>query len=80
MCTCDRPCVTGLTCSRMVPAGSPSCGGDAEAYVFDINQPSLPTPVYSVLVSVSVFMALSNVFRSMNYPENSPLSHCVLLV
>ena len=24
-------------------------GGDAAVYVFDINQPSLPTPVYSVL-------------------------------
>ena len=49
-------------------------------YVFDINQPSLPTPIYSVLVSVSVFMALSTVFHSINSPDNSPLSHSVLLV
>ena len=34
----------------------------------------------SVLVSVSVFMALSTVFRSLNSPDNSPLSHSVLLV
>ena len=47
---------------------------------FDINQPSLPTPFYSVLVSVSVFMALSTVFHSMNSLDNSPLSHSVLVV
>ena len=35
---------------------------------------------YSVLVSVSVFMALSTVFHSINSPENSPLSHSVLPV
>ena len=48
--------------------------------VFDINQPSLPTPFYSDLVSVSVFMALSTVFHSVNSPDNSPLSHSVLPV
>ena len=40
---------------RSVPTGSPSRGGDVALHVFDINQPSLPTPFYSVLVSVSVF-------------------------
>ena len=45
-------------------------------YVFNINQPSLPTPFHSVLVSVSVFMSLSTVFHSINSPENSPLFHC----
>ena len=35
---------------------------------------------YSVLVSISVFMALSIVFRSFNSPETSPLSHSVLPV
>ena len=35
---------------------------------------------YSVLVSVSVFMALSTVFHSMNSPDISPLSHSVRLV
>ena len=33
-----------------------------------------------VLVSVSVFIALSTVFHSLNSPDNSPLSHSVLLV
>ena len=65
-----------------IPAGSPLPGGNVVVYVldFDINQPSLPTPFYSALVSVSVFMALSTVFHSINSPNNSPLSHSVLLV
>ena len=45
-------------------------------YVRDINQPSLPTPFYSVLVSISVFKALSTVFHSINSPDDSPLSDC----
>ena len=49
-------------------------------YVFDVNQPSLPSPFYSVLVPVSVFMALSTVFHSINSPDTSPLSQSVLLV
>ena len=53
-----------------VPAGSPSRGGGVLVYVKGINQPSLPTPFYSVLVSVSVFMALSPVFDSINSPDN----------
>ena len=47
---------------------------------FDINQPSLPTSFYSVLLSISIFMALSTVFHSINAPDTSPLSHSVLLV
>ena len=62
------------------PEGSPSRGGDVTIYVLYINQPSLPTPFYSVLVSVSVFMVLSTVFHSINSPDNSPLSRSVLLV
>ena len=50
----------------MVPTGLPARGGDVAVYVFDINQPSFPAPFYSVLVSVSVFMALSPVFHSIN--------------
>ena len=49
-------------------------------YAKDINQLSLPTPFYSVLVSLSLFMALSTVFDSMNSRDNSPLSHSVLPV
>ena len=41
-----------------VPSGTPSRGSDVAVYVYDINLPSLPTPFYSVLVSISVFMAL----------------------
>ena len=62
------------------PAGSPSRGGDVVVYVFDMNQPSLPTPFYSALVYIRVFMALSTAFHSQNSPDNSPLSHSVLPV
>ena len=60
----------------LVLAGSPSRGGDVVVYIFDIHQPSLSTPFYSALVSVSVFMAPSTVFHSINYPDNSPFSRC----
>ena len=63
-----------------VPAGSLSCDGDVAVYVFDTNQPSLPTPFCPALVSVSVFMALATVFHSINSPDNSLLSHSVLPV
>ena len=56
------------------PTGSPSGGGDVAVYVFVINQPGLPTPFYSVLVSISVFMALSTVFHFINSPDNSAFS------
>ena len=62
----------------VLPAGSPSHGGDVADYVFDINQPSLPIPFYFILVPVAVFMALSTVFHSMNPPDNSLLSHFVV--
>ena len=39
-----------------------------------------PSYLYSILVSVSVFMAHSTVFHSLNSPENSLSSHSVLLV
>ena len=48
-------------------------------FMSDLNQSSLPAPFYSVLVSTSVFMALSTVFHSINSLDNSPLSHAVLL-
>ena len=64
-----------------VPAGSPSGGGgDVAIYVFDIKQPNLPTPFYPVLVSISVFIALSTVFHAINSPDNSLLSHSLLPV
>ena len=64
-----------------VPTGLPSRGGeDVAVYVFDINQPSVPTSFYSVLVSTSVFESLSTVFHRINSLDNSPLSHSVLSV
>ena len=63
-----------------VPEGSPSRGGDVTVYAFDMDQPSMPTPVYSVLESISVFMALSPASHSINSPDNSSCSHSVLLV
>ena len=62
----------------VVPAGSVSRAGDVVVYFLDINQPSLPAPFYSVLVSISVFMALSTVIHSINPPDNSLLSYFVL--
>ena len=56
---------------------APSRGGGVAVYVLDVNQPSLPTPFHSVLVSISVSMALLTVFHSINSPDNSPLSHSV---
>ena len=38
--------------SFVVPTGSPSRGGVVAAYVFNVSQPSLPTPFYSVLMTV----------------------------
>ena len=65
--------------SFLVPTGLPSRGRDVTIYVFNTNQPSLLTLfVYSVLVSFSVFVALSTVFHSINSPDTSPLSHSVL--
>ena len=63
-----------------MPTGSPSRGGDVTVYVKDIKQPSLPTPFYSVLVFISVFMALSTIFHYINSPDNSPFSYSVLPV
>ena len=64
----------------VLTTGSPLRGGDVAVYVFDINQPSLPTPFYFVLVSASVFMALSTVFHSINSSDNSLLYHSVIPV
>ena len=61
----------------LVRAGSPSRGGDVGVYVLDMNQPSLLTPFDSVRLSISVFMALSTPFHSINSPENSLFSHSV---
>ena len=59
--------------------GSPSRDGDVAVYVCDINEPGMPAPFYSALASISVFMALSTVFHSINSSDKSPLSHSVLI-
>ena len=46
--------------------------------VYSANQ-AWPTPFYSVLVSISVFMALSTVFHSINSPDNSQFPNSVLI-
>ena len=61
------------------PAGSPSRGGDVAVYVLDINQPNSPTCFYSLRVPISVFIALSTVFHSINSPDNCLLPQRVLL-
>ena len=66
-----------------VLAGSSSRGGDVAVCVSDVNQLSLPTPIFfsfPVLVSVPVFLTLSTVFHAINSPNNSPLSHSALPV
>ena len=63
-----------------VPTGFPSRGGDVAVFIFDINQPSLPTPFHPDLVSVFVLMALLTVFHSINSPDNALLSHSVFPV
>ena len=65
---------------HLAATGSASLGGYVAVYVFDMNQPSLSTPFNSLLVCVSVFMALSTVFYSINPPDNPPLSRSVLPV
>ena len=62
-------CVLDLSASSAtVSAGSPSRGGDVALYIYDINQPSLLPPFYSVVASVSAFMVLSTVFYSISSP------------
>ena len=65
---------------HLSPRAHLSRGGNVEVYVFDINLLSLSTPFYYVLVSVSVFMALSTVLHSINSSDNTSLSHSVLPV
>ena len=59
------------------PARSPSLSGDGVVYVKDINQPSLSTPFYSVLVPTSVCVTLSSVSHSIISPYNSLLSQFI---
>ena len=60
----------GLLISSDVRAGSPSRSGDGGCCTTALARSCF----YSVFVSV--FMALSTVFHSINPPDNSPLSRC----
>ena len=66
--------VETLLRAASVPAGSPSRGGCVELAhsFFSLKK--------SVLVSISVFMALSTVFHSIDSPNNCLLSKFVLPV
>ena len=74
----DPSLCTQTASPQDVTAGSSSRGGDVRVYEFDINQPTLPTPFYSVLVSISVFMALSTVFRSIYFCLIGPFNYLYL--
>ena len=53
--------------------GSPSPGGDVTVYVRHKPAGIAHSFLFcSVLVSISVFMALSTLFHSINSPDNSP--------
>ena len=74
--------VAVVVVSLLPPVGSPQVHLHVVGmlrFMPDITQPKLPTPFYSVLVSVPVFLALSTVFRSINSPDNALLSHSVLI-
>ena len=46
-------------------------------FMSGINPPNLPAPLFPVLASISVFVALSTVFHSINSSVNSPFSDSV---
>ena len=71
--------VAGQSLSREYPRAHLHMVGMLR-FMSDINQPSLPTPFYAVLVSMSVFIGLSTVFHSINSPDNSSFPHSVFPV
>ena len=60
----------------LVPAGSPSHGGDVAVYVFNISQPSLPTPFYSVLVCFCLYGPLKCISFHIFSRQLSAFSFC----
>ena len=65
----------------LVPAGSPSHGGDVAVYVFDISQPNVPTPFFFFFLSCScVYFCLYGPFNRISVHETSrhlcAFSHC----
>ena len=65
-----------------VPADPPSRGGEVAVYIFDINQPNLPTPFFFKFCSCTYF-CLNGPFDRISFinsSDNSSLSHSVLPV
>ena len=79
MCVCVCVCVCERARDSVSPRALHHMVGMLR-FMSDINQASLSTPFYSVLVSISIFLALSTVFHSTDCPDNSPFSHSVLSV
>ena len=65
------------TCCKII-SGAPTTLAVKRLMMND--EPSLPTPFYPVLLPISIFIALSTVFLSLNSSDNSLLSHSVLPV
>ena len=65
---------------KWVPVGSPSRGGDVTLYVWHKPTKLAHSFFYSVLASISDFMAHSTIFHSINSPDKSPFSDSVLPV
>ena len=63
-----------------VPSGSSSRGGNVTVYVGHKPTELAHSFFYFVLVCISLFMALSTVFHSINSPDSSPFFHSVLPV
>ena len=61
----------------LVPTGSPSRGGDVMVYVFDINQPSLPTP-FTLFMCLFLSLWLFQLYFSFHKSSRqmSAFSHC----
>ena len=90
VCVCVRVCVCLFTCV-CVYICMYVCVCDSLSLSLSLSSPRahllvvgmlwfMSTPFYPILVSVSVFTALSTVFHFINSPDNSLLSHSVLLV
>ena len=69
-----------LRVSRACPRGISFTWWGCYSLCFRHKSIQLPTPFYSVLVSILVFMAFSTVFHSMISPDDSLFSYSVLPV
>ena len=81
-CCCFSQLPLKVTVGYGVPTGSPSRSGVVAVYVYFLTQTSWACPLLFILFLCLFlsFKALSTVFHSMNSPDNSLLSHSVLLL